>query len=379
MQLFEIDQISHSQITSDLQEMAHFLMLEALKNPSQLIDNVVTDLKGTVVNGSILPVTVNEQAYHTTHVCSMYTTLVSYGRQELRHIDNKIARALSLAFVASLDHFLKAAKIDRIVSNNNFFLATSLYPALALKEQQLIQYIHKTAQQFGKHAIVFKSLNFHTNAQLMQTLKNAGCQLMPFREIFIFDPKLKDYTTQRHYKVDLNILKNNKNYSLGNESEITENDYDRMSTLYRKLYIDKHSIYNPQFNRHYIQASHKNGFIKYFGLRNASGLLDGFIGFYDRHNVTTTPIVGYDTSLPQELGLYRMLMAYAISRAHKQGLILNLSSGASQFKLRRGGVSFIEYQAVYTKHLKNQFQKLTWHLLKGVLSHIGIPLMKKFL
>lgn len=379
MRLLDIDEIPTSLFFENNHEKAHALMLQALKSPSKYVDNLQTHLKAIILNKSILPVAINENAYNTTHVCSMYTTFVSYARQELRHINNKFIQKLLLGFVGGLDGLLKTAKIDRVVSNNNFFLATSLYPAKELSESDLTKYIHTTAQEYKDHAILFKSLNCHTNAKLIESLKNIGCKLMPSREIFLFDPILKDYTAERHYQKDLKALNNCKSYTLCTPSEISDSDYERMAALYKKLYIDKHSIYNPMFNSEYMRQAHKNDFIKFFGLRNSSGILDGFIGFYERHNVTSTPIVGYDTTLPQELGLYRKLMAYALLRAHENGLILNLSSGASEFKLRRGAVSFIEYHAVYTKHLNNKFQKLTWGLLSGILTHLGIPIMKKYL
>ncbi|MBA2728845.1 MAG: hypothetical protein H0U49_11825 [Parachlamydiaceae bacterium] len=379
MKLFEIDDIPLTHISDNDHELAHHLMLKALKNPSSLIDNVQTHLKAAVYKGSLLPVAINEKAFNTSHVCSMHTTFVSYARQELRHINKKPVKNLLLGLVSCLDGILKAAKIDRVVSNNNFFLATCLYPSEELNEKNLSQYIHNTAQEFKGHAILFKSLNMHTNAKLMLALKNIGCHMMPSREIFLFDPALKDYTAERHYQKDLKALKNCKTHTLCPPSEFTENDFERMAILYKMLYIDKHSIYNPMFNREYMRQSHASNFIKYYGLRNEKGILDGFIGFYERHNVTSTPVVGYDTTLLQELGLYRMLMAHAISRAHTHELILNLSSGASEFKLRRGAVSFIEYHAVYTKHLKNYFQKLTWGILNSTMTHLGIPIMKKFL
>lgn len=378
MKLLNLDDISIEAILKEKNELAHYMMLQALKIPSLLIDNVQTKMKVTLVDGSVLPVTVNEIAYNTSYVCSIYTAFVSYAKQELKKINNLLIQKALLILINSLDNLLKKVHIDRVVSNNNFLLSTNLYFDTTWKKDELKQYLQSLIKEFPEHAIIFRSLNFHTNKDLMQVLKNTGCKLVPSRQVYIFDQNLKDYTKQKNYQIDLKLLNNIKDYTLCYNTDITPSDYKQIEYLYTKLYIDKYSIYNPVFNTKYIKYSHQTSFIEYFGLRNKEGVLDAIIGCYDRSNTTTAPIVGYDTDLPQKLGLYRMLMAYCISRAQYKGMVLNLSSGASQFKVLRGGMPFIEYSAVYTNHLNNKLQRLIWKLLGNTLIYIGIPIMRYF-
>jgi len=91
----------------------------------------------------------------------------------------------------------------------------------------------------------------------------------------------------------------------------------------------------------------------------------------------TAPIVGYDTHLPQRLGLYRLLMATVYDRAADLGCRINLSAGAAGFKRLRGGLGVIEFSAVYSRHLP-QPQRRALDLLAGVTRHIGEPLMRRF-
>lgn len=378
MKLLDIDIINPEDILKEESEFAHYRMLREFKIPSLLIDNVQAEVKSAVINGSVLPVTINEIAYNTSYVCSIYTAVISYAKQELKKVNSILMQKVLLLLVNSLDNLLKKAHIDRVISHNNFLLSTNLYYETIWNENELKQYLQSITEKFPEHAIVFRSLNSHTNKNLMQVLKNIGYQLVPSRQVYIFDSNLKDFTKQKNYKADLRLLNNIKNYTLCYNIDIAPSDYKRIEYLYKKLYVEKYSIYNPIFNAKYIEHSHQTSFIEYFGLRNIQGTLDAVVGCYDRSNTTTAPVVGYDTSLPQTLGLYRMLMAYCIHRAQCRHMILNLSSGASQFKVLRGGVPFIEYSAVYANHLNDRLQKLAWKLLGSTLNYIGIPIMRYF-
>ncbi|WP_374016341.1 hypothetical protein ABU162_18735 [Paenibacillus thiaminolyticus] len=70
-----------------------------------------------------------------------------------------------------------------------------------------------------------------------------------------------------------------------------------------------------------------------------------------RDGVMTTMLFGYDTALPQELGLYRMLSAALLELARENGDLLHESSGAAQFKRNRGARADIGYSAVFCDHL----------------------------
>jgi len=67
--------------------------------------------------------------------------------------------------------------------------------------------------------------------------------------------------------------------------------------------------------------------------------------------VVTGVVLGYERSLPQGLGLYRMLFALLTAEAAERELLLNLSAGAGRFKALRGAVPVEEFDAVYDRHL----------------------------
>jgi hypothetical protein len=45
--------------------------------------------------------------------------------------------------------------------------------------------------------------------------------------------------------------------------------------------------------------------------------------------IMTAPIVGYDSTLPPDTGLYRMLMALGTRRARQRKMLYNMSAGAA--------------------------------------------------
>jgi hypothetical protein len=116
------------------------------------------------------------------------------------------------------------------------------------------------------------------------------------------------------------------------------------------LFIDKHSQLNPDFTPAFFEFCLESGFLDLYALRY-QGEVVGVLGLYARNGWLTTPLIGYDTTLPQALGLYRRLMALLYRQAGERQLQLHLSSGADAFKRARGGLGHFEYTAIYADHL----------------------------
>jgi len=150
-----------------------------------------------------------------------------------------------------------------------------------------------------------------------------------------------------------------------------------MAWLYRKLYLDKYTWLNPVYTAGFVAEAQKSGLLSFVGLRSRDGQLDGFIGFFERGDTFTAPLVGYDTGLPAETALYRRLMALALRRARQTRRLYNMSAGAGAFKRHRGGVAALEYMMVYDRHLGLARRMATATVLT-IVNRIGIPLVKGF-
>ena len=154
-------------------------------------------------------------------------------------------------------------------------------------------------------------------------------------------------------------------------------DYKRAADLYNMLYLEKYTALNPQYTASYLAQAHQIDMLKITGLRGSDGTLDGVIGLFENGETLTVPIMGYDTTKPQKLGLYRMLNVIGHDHAVTKGLFYNMSAGAAAFKRNRGAKPVIEYSAVYVEHLNLRARAATG-IVKALLDWIGTPLLKRF-
>lgn len=377
MKFYSPANIKNITLPENLEEAAYHKFLVALHDPSSLIDNVKTEVRILEMDDQLFPVTVNYESYNTCYTCSIYTAFISYAKSEILKIRNSFVRLVFCIIIKIFGIIFRLVKIDRVVSHNNFLLSTNLYPKMQIEDREFLCYLQSLSKEFPRHAFIFRSLNKYSNEALIAKLVSLGFKLYPSRQVYIFDKKESNFRQTRNFKSDLKLLEKQTSYNAVLDCDIKDTDYHRIVELYNKLYIDKYSEFNPKFNEKYIELSHKTKLIEYFGLRNKDGVLDAIVGCYDRDKTTTTPIVGYDTNLPKELALYRMLMAYCIDRADRRNLVLNLSSGASHFKTLRGGKAYIEYSALYIKHLP-LLPYLVWEFLRYLLSYVAVPIMKLY-
>lgn len=342
--------------------------------PKQYIDNVETECRILQTDNALFLVTINQEEYDSSYVCSLYTALILYSKEELARLDNVFLEYPLRGLIACLDNALRLGLVNQVIAVNNFLLSTNLYPSW--DGRNIGEITAKLKKEFPNHAIIFRSLTFCQNASLISKFKHAGYYLATSRQIYIFDRLVCDYTQKHNFKMDIKSLKKTQ-YKKVNHDEITDEDFSRIVELYNKLYIHKYSQYNPKYNEQCMRLWHQSRIMEFWGLRNEEGVLDAVMLCYDRGPTTTVPAVGYDLNLPHGVQLYRMLIARAIERASEKGLVLNLSAGASLFKILRGGVGHIEMSAVYLAHLPLK-RRIVWNCLIWLLNHIAAPLMKRY-
>ncbi|MDP3072748.1 MAG: hypothetical protein Q8N18_20805 [Opitutaceae bacterium] len=345
----------------------------AREGAERFIANLHTTVRVLRGDDWVLPVTINDADYDNTYFCSPYTAYCPYAKEELRLIDSAAARA-ALGFVAdAAGAMLKAVHINRIVHVNNWMLSTNLYPAKAdLPVAGIADYL---AAHFPDHFICFRSLNTWSNAALLRQFAAARYWLVASRQVYCYERLAETWARTLNARED-GRLRALSQYRVVDGAGLGESDYVRMAELYRLLYIEKYSQHNPVFTPHYLQLCHQSGVMVFFGLRGDDGVLDGVLGLFTIDGVVTAPIVGYDTVRDRRLGLYRLLMALTYEFAQRHGHRLNLSSGAAEFKRLRGGRPFIEYSAIFDRHL-SAGRRAAVSALRTVVNGLGVPLMRK--
>ncbi|MBK8085307.1 MAG: GNAT family N-acetyltransferase [Devosia sp.] len=340
-----------------------------------LIANLATELALLDTPAGALPVSRNDGRTPTCYICCPSVAYLDYAQAELRHLSARPALRIALsALVGAARPLLALSGLDRQVQPNNWLLATN--PVPALDEADLSRVTAGLVARYPDHAVVWRSLNAESDAATLVAFRAAGYQLLPARQVHLLDCRGPPPPLHRDDRRDRALLSAADYRPIG-PAEIGTADYPRIAALYARLYLDRYTPLNPHYTARFIAAVHERGLIAFHGLRNDTGELDGVIGFFDRGEVMTAPIVGYDTALPAALGLYRRLMAIGLGRARERRLLFNMSAGAAGFKRNRGAVSALEFTAVYARHLPLR-RRLAIAAIRGILETVGIPVLRRF-
>jgi len=345
--------------------------------PERDVDNIQTRMMVIVIDDQyVLPITVNEQEYDNAYVCSPYTHYVTYAKQELGMLKQPLLERPLAWLLSGIGFGMKLARCNRVVHVNNYLLSTNLYPRMTAEHVSAI--IALLQARFPDHSIVFRSLNRHYYPELCRSLEKAGCALVPSRQIYCLDTR--DSRTQNAkarwlIKRDEGLLAKHE-YEIVRHEELVPADVPRMVQLYNLLYIDKYSPCNPQFNERFFEHALAAKTLRFVALRTSRGRIDGIMGYFCRNGILTTPIFGYDTALPLETGLYRMLSAVLFREVQRLGMQWNESSGAAQFKRNRGATGHWEYSAIMDRHLP-VYRRSCWSFISLAANRIGVPLMER--
>mgnify|MGYP005666639161 CR=1 FL=1 len=350
------------------------------KSEKPLIDNVATELELTIIDNEAFLTSINSQSKQrpvNSYVVSPVTAFGHYALDEIRRLHRPWVTWPLKLLVLSCRSLFVSGRLDSVVNINNWLLSTNIYPATWQGDGGLAA-VKTMAGNHPDKAITFRSLNTHANSSLLANLLKQGFIGVPSRQVYIFDFR-KDASVlhQRHNnRMDAKLLAKMP-FKRCQAASFSEGDFKRAEYLYRDLYVNKYSELNPQYTAEWLKLGALQGWLELEGLRNEQGELDGVVGWVVASDTVTAPIVGYDTSKPAKLGLYRLLTHLCLLRAANENKRLNFSSGAAHFKRLRGGEPAIEYSAIYIAHLPF-WPRFVWRLLSFLLTKIAVPLMQRW-
>ncbi|GGX87841.1 GNAT family N-acetyltransferase [Pseudoduganella dura] len=324
--------------------------------------------------GLTFPCTINHAEPDNAWVCSPVATYGSYVIEEIgRTVPPPFAWPLQ-ALCRGYRGVLSLARADQAVAINNWMLSTNLYPAFepARDADALAGIVDEALRRWPGHAIWFRSLNARHDGAWIAALRGLGFDLLPSRQVYLFD----DLPRARHANLrrDLKLLGGTP-LAARVSADFGPADFARAEALYGCLYLDKYSRLNPHYTAAFMERWHAAGLLDFWGLCDG-GVLQAVVGTFRQGGTITAPIVGYDTALPQALGLYRLLMAHVLDTARRDGLQVNLSAGAARFKRLRGGRPALEYSAVLSRHLPAP-RRAALRALRGMAEGIGVPMMRR--
>lgn len=350
------------------------------RHAPRAIRNVATRMHVLDTGAHAFPVSVNDggERADNSYVVSPLTAYTGYAEYELAHLGRPWLAWPLRGLARGVGGWLASARIDRLVQVNNWLLSTNVYPT-DWRGEDLPEITRLLAETFPDHAIGFRSLNGYSNATLIRRLADLGYVAIPSRQVYLFDGRAgeaADFLRRHNTRLDAGLLRNTPYRPVPGES-LEEADYARLEQLYNLLYLEKYCPLNPQFSADWLRAGQRDGWLELSALRGPEGRIDAVLGWFSNTHILTAPVVGYDTALPQKLGLYRLITRLCLQEAVKRRCLLNFSSGAAHFKRLRGGAPEIEYSLVYVRHLPPARRRV-WHALSRLLHGVGVPVMRRF-
>lgn len=352
-------------------EYARNYLLPIMEDPQRYIRNVHnTQLMLAKVGDVIIPITATDFHPDNTYTVSPYSHYVSYGGfEEVKHLENKPVEALIKLIMNPAAWYFRQAELDKVVFVNNYLLSTNLYPSIS--GEQISALSEALPQWFPDRVIIFRSVDQRKNPHIIEALKRKNYEMVLSRQVWYMDPA--EAARTRQYKEDVRVLRKH-GYEVVNGKDLSDDDLHRAMHLYNLLYLEKYSYYNPQFTFEFLKLARDKGALHLRALKR-DGKMNAVMGFFIRNGAMTQPLFGYDTSLPQDEGLYRLLTLITLQEGLQRNLLVHASGGVGKFKKIRGGRSVIEYNAVFAKHLPAWRQR-PWKLIKAISKYM-IPYFQK--
>ena len=320
-----------------------------------------------------LPLSVNDTEWENSWICSPLTHYVTYAKEEITRATGKGTAWVAGKILSGIGAWFQRTDFNRVVMVNNWLLSTNPWPKWEAKE--LPEVLEALIKRWPDRAIIFRSLNRKESAPLIDGLQGAGARLVPSRQVWWYEADSKAVSQSRDFRKDVAILKRDDLEVVPHET-ILPSDFDELTALYDQLYLEKYSRHNPQFTEAWFRHLHSENLARFTALRSASGRFVGIEGCSAMHGVLTSPIVGYDLTEPQSLGLYRRLAALPILEARRLGLPLNLSAGVGRYKALRGGEAVMEYLGVYDRHLPLK-RRLPWQCIDWLSTRMLAPYVQR--
>jgi MoaA/NifB/PqqE/SkfB family radical SAM enzyme len=348
-------------------------ILSLIKNgPGWYVDNVQAQMMALVVDDSLIPLVIAEKNSNDSDVCSVNSHYVKYTIEELRKDKDRFSRVLLTLCVWGVALILKFARADKVVYVNNWLFATN--PCPQLSPIQIGEITTALKKKFPDHALIFRSINTHLYRDFFHALREKGYRMVRSRRIYIVDPTSRKYLKNKNVKRDRKLLEDGP-YEIVDTDQLTEADVPRITELYRKLYLKKHSFLNPQLNEQFFLLTLQEKILSFKALKR-NGRIDAFVCHYFREEIMTGTFIGYDTQMPIESNLLRQAFSLEMAVAEEKSMMLHLSAGVGEFKRFRSALPCTEFDAVYDAHLPLR-RRFAWGFLEfslGCWQHLAILL-----
>ncbi|WP_077212299.1 hypothetical protein [Bacillus dakarensis] len=346
-----------------------------VKGTRHFVANVITDIRFVALDHLLLPYTINQEEYENSYVCSPYNHYITYTKEELRMLQNPPLEKILGMVVSGIGIFSKKIEMNRVVYVNNWLISTNLFSQAS--KEQIRKIKEALVKKYPNHLIGFRSVNDGLYEEMKRHFVHLGFQLLPSRYVYISGPDLLEKATKKTRNTlgrDRKLL-NQEDVEVIHHEDFSKEDLERAKDLYDMLYLEKYSYNNPQFSQDYIFHTHRSKSLTYVGIRY-KGKLEGVFGSMIYQDKMANPVLGYNTALPIEIGLYRMLRYLAVNESIVHQRMYHQSAGVGRFKYDRGATGYPEYTAIFVEHLAFK-KRFFWRTLSSLLNRFAVKIIEK--
>ena len=294
---------------------------------------------------------------------SLATTYGQAARDEVAREVHGMQAAVFMALSHLAEGVLRLTKADHVVFANHLLFSTSLYGDWAGEDIEPALAALRAA--FPKRAIVWRSLNLDEHTALAALMTRHGGRRLLSRIVWRLADPARDWAPRRDARDDRQLLETH-NLRVESAREVADDDLLPVLAFYNDIYLAKYSRTNPAYQPALLRAAIESGVLTLRLIRNEAGALEAFTAEHVYQGALVNPMLGYDRTLPQARGLYRIAMAVSAERAIAEGLSVNYSAGAGAFKRNRGARPTLEFSMIFDAHLpfwrRLSYRCLAWAL-----------------
>ncbi|WP_414052126.1 GNAT family N-acetyltransferase [Macrococcus animalis] len=332
------------------------------------IENVHARVEVILLNGQLIPYSVKEGGSKDSWIHSFTGQYIDEMVSEVNRMEMMGALRTLAYQLLNIGRRLLGLTGEKTVTVFPSFMSTTMYEEFQFDQIQEVTRI--LVARFPKHAIVYRTLNDKFHQDKMQELNDIGYKEMISRAIYIFDPSEAHTKNERKdLKKDMKRFEKS-GYTFTNE--IREDEFSQLMPLYKQVYLDKYSDFNPHYTEDFFKYLYKEMGLTWFVIKDDDRIIS-FMGVSQTGSVLFPAYFGMDQSAK---GLYFMTSGLLYHFAKDNDYAINNSAGAKDYKLARGSRPHLEYHYIYYKHLK-LVPFMSYYLFTKVATPLGKFLLKK--
>ncbi|RKH56577.1 hypothetical protein [Corallococcus llansteffanensis] len=321
----------------------------------------------------LIPLSLTEGSGNNSYLFSMYERYIGSQRRAIKTGNWKpLAGFTASTALWGVGAVMKATRLDKCIQVDTWPSLRNMGANLTADQtRRMTEFL---TAQFPAYALAFMALNPATHSPLLNALKGQGYEfsyMTHTRMLLPFGLEL-DRRARENRRRDARLLETS-GYQLVDARDVP-GCAPRLAELYRMLHREKYTT-NPPVNVAYFEDALKGTLIP-LRLLVKDGRIDMFYGIAVKDDVVYSPVSGYDLSVPQEVGLYRLLNNLLMMEALDRGIAIETGGGADQFKTLRGDRPLPRYNAVYLRHLPS-YRHLAWRLAAKLGNESLLPFSRK--